>query len=126
MVDFRPLLFLNALALMLLVSAGFASVRKDLTVPVVAASEPIQALMEAIQEPAPEPLPEPEPEPDQTSEAPAPETTPLIAEPFTIQPLPDEPEILARAEPVAALATRPDTPAVAPAVRSEERRVGKV
>lgn len=30
MVDFRPLLFVNALALMLLVTAGFASVRKDL------------------------------------------------------------------------------------------------
>ena len=30
MVDFRPLLFINALALMLLVTAGFASVRKDL------------------------------------------------------------------------------------------------
>ncbi|WP_417500694.1 PEGA domain-containing protein [Marinobacter sp.] len=32
MVDFRPLLFLNALALMLLVTAGFAAVRGDLPV----------------------------------------------------------------------------------------------
>jgi hypothetical protein len=32
MVDFRPLLFINALALMLLVTAGFASVREDMTV----------------------------------------------------------------------------------------------
>ncbi len=31
MVDFRPLLFVNALALMLLVTAGFASVRDDLS-----------------------------------------------------------------------------------------------
>ena len=30
MVDFRPLLFINALALMLLVTAGFASVREDM------------------------------------------------------------------------------------------------
>ena len=33
MVDFRPLLFINAFALMLLVKAGFASVRDDLAAP---------------------------------------------------------------------------------------------
>lgn len=44
MVDFRPLLFINALALMLLVTAGFASIRQDLTSPQVTAPALAQPL----------------------------------------------------------------------------------
>lgn len=36
MVDFRPLLFLNTLALMLLVTAGYASIRRDMPAPELA------------------------------------------------------------------------------------------
>ena len=107
MVDFRPLLFINALALMLLVTAGFASVRKDIMVPVASAPEIQGAIAKASAEPAPAEAdkPEPAPEPDQ----------PLTAETFTIDPVPEEPEILAIAEPVAAIAATGDV--AAPAAR---------
>src|SRR5690554_482036 len=113
MVDFRPLLFINALALMLLVTAGFASVRKDITLPAAQAPQVEAAIAKASAEPGPEPAetpemvfadaePQPEPEPEpapQVQPEPAPEPEqPLIAEPFSVEPMPE---------------------------RSEERRVGK-
>ncbi|WP_417514317.1 PEGA domain-containing protein [Marinobacter sp.] len=72
MVDFRPLLFLNALALMLLVTAGFASIRNDQpAVEVVEAAAP--AVGNASE--APTPIIE------AVSEAPAePETAPALPE----------------------------------------------
>lgn len=96
MVDFRPLLFVNALALMLLVTAGFASVQKDL--PELSSPTPIMAE---------KPTPAPEPA---SAKAPA----IVTAERFTIPPMPDEPERLAAAEPVAALAPRADAPVATP------------
>ncbi|AOY87281.1 PEGA domain-containing protein [Marinobacter salinus] len=115
MVDFRPLLFLNALALMLLVTAGFASVREDQKI-ASAASAPLSGP----QKPEPETAvtragTDPKPENDMpliTREAmpvPAPQ-----AERFTIPPMPDEPTVLAVAEPPAAmpaLGNEPSTPA---------------
>ena len=73
MVDFRPLLFINALALMLLVTAGFASVRDDLrmtetfeppAVEQVITSGPDESEISAPPEPAAiaPPLPEPAPQ----------------------------------------------------------------
>ena len=61
MVDFRPLLFINALALMLLVTAGFASVRKDIALPVAQAPQVETAIAKASAEPGPEPAETPEP-----------------------------------------------------------------
>ncbi|CAN0597489.1 unnamed protein product, partial [Ectocarpus sp. 12 AP-2014] len=106
MVDFRPLLFINALALMLLVTAGFASVRED------------KPLVDAFSAEAPtqsRPAPEPEPEPEQLYESP--QDTPvtvdapreaITAEPFSISPMPENPTVVARAEPPSAMNTRTD------------------
>ena len=109
MVDFRPLLFVNALALMLLVTAGFASVRKDVpevTVPGV--TETIAAAAEPVLAPEPQPAPEPAlPEPEQPAQ-PVSETA--SATPFTLPPMPEQPEMVAVAEPVSAINTRLDTP----------------
>lgn len=112
MVDFRPLLFINALALMLLVTAGFASVRDDLrmtetfeppAVEQVITSRPDESEISA--PPAPSAIAPPLPEP-----APQQSNTPVVdATPFTIPPMPENPEVLAVAEPPAAMATRTDT-----------------
>lgn len=112
MVDFRPLLFINALALMLLVTAGFASVRDDLrmtetfeppAVEQVITSGPDESEISAPPEPAPTASPLPEPAPQQSN-------TPVVdATPFTIPPMPENPEVLAVAESPAAMATRTDT-----------------
>ncbi len=48
MVDFRPLLFINALALMLLVTAGFASVKEELSGPAGNTQQQQPGLSEAI------------------------------------------------------------------------------
>src|SRR5690554_8145723 len=105
MVDFRPLLFINALALMLLVTAGFASVRKDIMVPVASALEIQGVIAKASAEPAPaeDDKPEPEPEPEQ----------PLTAETVTIDPVPEEPESLVIVDPVGAIAATGDVAATA-------------
>jgi len=81
MVDFRPLLFLNALALMLLVTAGFASVRDPTPTPIV----------ETVAETAIKP--------EATPEQPA-----VRTEPFSMPQLPEEPLQVASAEPLAAMA----------------------
>ncbi|MEH6561377.1 MAG: PEGA domain-containing protein [Marinobacter sp.] len=118
MVDFRPLLFLNALALMLLVTAGFASVRDELpteettqqtvqnsqspkAVRKPAAELPPPAIAEApIADPAPavetvaETAIKPEAEPEQPA---------VSIEPFRMPQFPEEPLQVASAEPLAAM-----------------------
>jgi len=109
MVDFRPLLFVNALALMLLVTAGFASVRKDVpevTVPGMA--ETIAAAVQPIS--APEPQPEPEPALPAPKQPAQPVSETVSATPFTLPTMPEQPEMVAVAEPVSAISTRLDTP----------------
>ncbi|MGM0767219.1 MAG: PEGA domain-containing protein [Pseudomonadota bacterium] len=134
MVDFRPLLFVNALALMLLVTAGFASVRED-TTPLAdafrAEGESVAAQVAKISaepEKAPEPkasvetIPETrrietvdiaaEPSSPQPSHQAVPSTEPPraapTAEPFSIEPMPDNPTLVALAEPPSAMETRTD------------------
>ena len=78
MVDFRPLLFLNALALMLLVTAGLASVQDEQRI--VEAPRPLI-------EPAAEPVPAPPVETAASSAQPSVNTEPFrIAEPAPEQP----------------------------------------
>lgn len=113
MVDFRPLLFVNALALMLLVTAGFASVRNEVpetSIPSLA--ESVFEVLTLTTETQPETPPkqirtEPEPLPIQTTEI-------ASATPFSVQPMPENPEMLAVAEPVSVMTTRTDAPVPAP------------
>ena len=113
MVDFRPLLFLNALALMLLVTAGFASVRDELAT-ADAAQQPVQdnrlpkptnkpAALEApqtiVKAPAPVSAPETPAEPKAVPARPV-----VNTEPFRMPELPKEPLLVASAEPPAAMA----------------------
>ncbi|TYC58191.1 PEGA domain-containing protein [Marinobacter sp. BW6] len=125
MVDFRPLLFVNALALMLLVTAGFASVRDDLeitetfeapAIEQVVASGPDEPETSAAPEPAPTPSAKAE-SPDPDSRSPAVDTTP-----FTVPPMPKNPKVLAVAEPPAAMATRTVT---APTTQEEPAKQPK-
>ncbi len=129
MVDFRPLLFVNALALMLLVTAGFASVRKDLPeLATPALSDTIVATTSGTsaktaeqpampEEPAPTQAPAIADAPAATPEPIAPEVkTPSVpsAEQFTLPPMPEDPELLAVAEPVSAMTSRVDAPVADP------------
>jgi len=105
MVDFRPLLFINALALMLLVTAGFASVRSshDLADLPISPSpaEVVETVSVNTTEPATPPQPREPPEPmASTEQAPS---EPLIAEPFSVAPIPENSPNMARAEPAGAL-----------------------
>ncbi|MBC7183091.1 MAG: PEGA domain-containing protein [Marinobacter sp.] len=120
MVDFRPLLFINALALMLLVTAGFASVRDELrpeglriteTIEPSAADQAVASKPLPMQEP-PAPAPS-EPEPVIAEQSAAKPRQPVISNtPFTVPPMPDETTVLAVAEPPSAMATRTEaTPA---------------
>ncbi|MEC7433780.1 MAG: PEGA domain-containing protein, partial [Pseudomonadota bacterium] len=89
MVDFRPLLFINALALMLLVTAGFASVRKDLDTTDTTAPALAQTVEHAI---APETSAATAPTTRIEAETPAPEAEePLFAD-TRETPLADTPE----------------------------------
>jgi len=124
MVDFRPLLFINALALMLLVTAGFASVKQD-TIPsaAVTAPEVSQTIAEVTEPVNTKPEPEQSEETSVTASDARPKNTlnvatPDAAETFNLPPMPDEPEMLAKAEPVSAMTTTADTlppPATEPA-----------
>ena len=121
MVDLRPLLFINALALMLLVTAGFASVRDELRMTEVF-EPPIMAQAVAAETnatgkpPAPAPA---EPEPANTVQARTDARQPIVdATPFTVPPLPEASTVLAVAEPPSAMATRTDA---APAVQKQAR-----
>ena len=139
MVDFRPLLFVNALALMLLVTAGFASVGDDLsegteplagepetkeTVTRVSSDNPADArrsdelyLRNTREDDLELPLEtdalaasgEPSGEGSGTTSA----TSRVNAEPFSIPDLPEDPTMLAMAEPVSPIPetkTRSDSP----------------
>lgn len=97
MVDFRPLLFINALALMLLVSAAFASVSKEISA-TAGNTRQDQELSSAVAEANPQ---------DESifldAAPPAPDKPGIKAEPFRIDSMPEEAELMARAEPVEAL-----------------------
>ena len=150
MVDFRPLLFVNALALMLLVTAGFASVRHELsmgtetvanepeTEETIATVTPVtpessdelyreETTSEAVTVEPPElPLADSalaasgEPVGDGYED---PDTVPsqghITGEPFSIPELPEDPKILAVAEPLSAM---PETRSDAPQQQPEEPR----
>lgn len=111
MVDFRPLLFVNALALMLLVTAGFASVRDDLRITETfeppAADQVVASVAAKPETSAP---PEPAATVSAKTEPPAPEVRSPVVDttPFTVPAMPENPEVLAVAEPPAAMATRTD------------------
>jgi hypothetical protein len=98
MVDFRPLLFLNALALMLLVTAGFASVRDEQ--PVTEAPTPATEAVAEAPIPAIEAVAEAPAEPEVSSAPPEVHTGP-----FRIAKLPEETLMVASAEPPAAMTT---------------------
>lgn len=128
MVDFRPLLFINALALMLLVTAGFASIRQDITSANVTTLAQAPLLKQSSetehssgletpisQRQTPAPTTELSgAEPTGTRPATLQTTASFVpsqpAEPPTITPMPEEPELLAMAEPVSALSTRRPAP----------------
>lgn len=126
MVDFRPLLFLNALALMLLVTAGFASIRNDMPVKdTVQASTQESQLPEPASKPAMPKTPQaavktPEPPSAPASETiaeptPEPEKSPgrpdVNTEPFQVPGLPEEPPQIASLEPPAAMTNHTTAPA---------------
>lgn len=134
MVDFRPLLFINALALMLLVTAGFASVRDDLSMGMQSvASEPdagetiarvassdtspkTQRTEELYQSDTREHVVEDDLElPLETTALAASgessrddsetssDSSRINAKPFTVPAMPEDPKMLAKAEPVSAM-----------------------
>lgn len=120
MVDVRPLLFINALALMLLVTAGFASVREELT-GTTANTQQAPALSKAIATANREDdrvFLE-----DKPAQAPAQQSHQIKAKPFVIGTVAEEPQseklqseppqLLALAEPTAAM--RPTVSDVTPA-----------
>lgn len=136
MVDFRPLLFINALALMLLVTAGFASVRGELSVGTdTAVSEPeAEETIATASSDSAETTSEELYREDSSTEAvtvKAPEDEPatarsrrqIKAEPFSIPELPEDPKMLAVAEPVSAIpesrTVAPQEPPAEPATRQE-------
>lgn len=97
MVDARPLLFVNALALMLLVTAGFASIRQDTSLTHTAADE-AEAPQVALADSTPEPEQAAPPAPDvqhiETVNAASPPSEAVVrnlptVEPFTIAPMPE-------------------------------------
>lgn len=123
MVDFRPLLFINALALMLLVTAGFASVSEDVPLADAMVTEPestqaqiARMTAEPEQTSAPQPPAEPKQsaKPDHGSRPIEPVTVadlprqPPAAEHFSIAPMPENPTQVAMAEPPSAMPTRTD------------------
>ncbi|MDI9245824.1 PEGA domain-containing protein [Marinobacter sp. CHS3-4] len=125
MVDIRPLLFINALALMLLVTAGFASVREDISKAPDVAQQQEPDLSDAVaqanedthqtndsvfldEEPpsAGKPTDSVSDTPVATGSASAgsEKSTRVEAKPFAIDSMPDDSQLLAKAEPVAAMA----------------------
>ncbi|WP_297792298.1 PEGA domain-containing protein [uncultured Marinobacter sp.] len=111
MVDARPLLFVNALALMLMVTAGFASIRQDASsIDAIAAEE--NAPVSTIADTSP-PLAN-EPTPIETVNIASPHSEAVAhnlpeLEPFSISPPPAPPKIVALAEPHTAMEPQTDT-----------------
>ncbi|MBW4933628.1 MORN repeat-containing protein [Marinobacter sp. F4206] len=126
MVDVRPLLFINALALMLLVTAGFASVRDDAMALAEVAPPAVDQALATANQPEPEAAqpdvfaePAHPPESEQAGSrtlaigteaelTEEPRRPKAEAEPFSVPPMPEQPTVLAVAEPSAAMATRSD------------------
>ena len=120
MVDFRPLLFINALALMLLVTAGFASVTEDMSataqveqeapdletaVADATASEEKEPSVFLDEEPPAAGIPETasvatEPQPEEPAEQ------QITAKPFAIDSMPEDAQLVAKAEPPSAMNTQ--------------------
>jgi hypothetical protein len=120
MVDFRPLLFINALALMLLVTAGFASVRGEAELATVNNNAPARNITAAV---APtthaaqtdkitdrQPVSAVEPKPVKK-----PAVSVVQAEPFYVAPIPTDAVTLAVAEPLPAI-SKTVKPASAPVI----------
>jgi hypothetical protein len=107
MVDFRPLLFVNALALMLLVTAGFASVRDDLSMEMESVTgDDLELPLESRALAA-------SGESSGDSSGTASNSSRITAKPFSVPDLPENPRMLAMAEPVSAMPkseTRSDAP----------------
>ncbi|TBW48625.1 PEGA domain-containing protein [Marinobacter halodurans] len=142
MVDYRPLLFLNALALMLLVTAGFASIQRDAghLPPPLAGEQPQHQAPPPGQGPSQDiPAPQPSPagesvfadadrEPGNTPDDPAPEQGPTgndgstgaptaSATSFSIEPIPTAESVKADTGTAPQLAmAEPATPKPQPAV----------
>ncbi|OZB19373.1 MAG: PEGA domain-containing protein [Marinobacter sp. 34-60-7] len=111
MVDVRPLLFANALALMLLVTAGFASVRDEQSLPDTLAPSPESTLSDLEARPGDSHalgsvFRDQTPQPVAAQPAPQPA---VIAERFEIDPIDANAEQLAMAEPVGAMAKQTET-----------------
>lgn len=149
MVDFRPLLFVNALALMLLVTAGFASVRNEhsMGTDIITGEPEAKETIATVSTDTPEPASDQLYREDSTTEASAAETPELplgdsalaasgeptgdeadtdrrargriTGEPFFIPELPEDPEMLAVAEPHSAM---PETRTDASPEQPEEPR----
>lgn len=138
MVDFRPLLFINALALMLLVTAGFASVRDEFRLTETLDSPPVAQAVATVTE-VPSEATNPAPVTSTKPHRDAPATASVISRadpgardetastdidespanaPFTIAPMPEDPQMLAVAEPHSAMTARMDA-APAPQARNK-------
>lgn len=114
MVDARPLLFINALALMLMVTAGFASIHQDTSVVEEVTAEPeapnvILADTDAEPENSPPPPDTPSIETVNITPPPAEGRVRNLpdVEPFTIPPMPDASEAVALAEPASTQEPKP-------------------
>lgn len=113
MVDFRPLLFINALALMLLVTAGFASVHDEINSGTALTPPTVSQTLAANAPPANTKTKTESKTPAKTARTakpadPLPPEPNVKAETFQVPDMPEEPTLLAVAEPAAALTTRPD------------------
>ncbi|MCG2582210.1 MAG: PEGA domain-containing protein [Marinobacter sp.] len=115
MVDARPLLFVNALALMLMVTAGFASLRQDApSVEVMAAKPEAPKTIFADTDAEPENTPPPPDTPHlETANITPPPSEVAVrnlpdVEPFTIASMPAPSDTVALAEPTAAPEPQPD------------------
>ncbi len=120
MVDARPLLFVNTLALMLMVTAGFASIRQDASSVDEIAAEP-EAPKGAIADASP---PTPAPPHIETMSMASPSSEAVVrnlpeVKPFTIAPIPESPDMVALAEPAAAMEPETDARPAPVAVEPE-------
>lgn len=136
MVDFRPLLFINALALMLLVTAAFASVRDEIAGTTAGQEPELNKAVAAATREDEKIFVDEEPSSDPTETSVATTATSVTAatkeerdlrsEPFTIGTMPEESQLMARVEPVSAMNQTmtdafPESEAPKPQVQSPEK-----
>ncbi|MEQ9544965.1 MAG: PEGA domain-containing protein [Marinobacter sp.] len=109
MVDARPLLFVNALALMLMVTAGFASIHQDASSVDDVTAKPVapKGDIADTSHPAPE-LPHVETVSIASPASEAAARNHPEVEPFTISPIPESPDTVALAEPPTAMEPQTD------------------